>query len=118
MFIAPNEKMKQVLKKTVEEAKAIISKVSSLNGALKLVFGNTHHSYGFQNSLPAFPWVPVKPSRDKASEPVQGGPSLFLPVPAGPMNASGAWVRSMCGTDRNGCECQFVSLMVLKDVRT
>lgn len=31
IFIAPNEKMKQVLKKTVEEAKAIVSKVSFLN---------------------------------------------------------------------------------------
>lgn len=33
IFIAPNEKMKQVLKKTIEEAKAIISKVSFLNEA-------------------------------------------------------------------------------------
>lgn len=40
-FIAPNEKMKQVLKKTIEEAKAIISKVSFLNGAVKLIFANT-----------------------------------------------------------------------------
>lgn len=38
IFIAPNEKMKQVLKKTIEEAKAIISKVSFLNAAPKLVF--------------------------------------------------------------------------------
>lgn len=28
IFVAPNEKMKQVLKKTVEEAKAMVSKVS------------------------------------------------------------------------------------------
>ena len=36
--LAPNEKMKQVIKKTIEEAKAIISKVSFLNDFLKLVF--------------------------------------------------------------------------------
>ena len=38
LFLAPNEKMKQVIKKTIEEAKAIISKVSFLNDILKLVF--------------------------------------------------------------------------------
>lgn len=30
LFLAPNEKMQQVIKKTIEEAKALISKVSFL----------------------------------------------------------------------------------------
>lgn len=48
IFIAPNEKMKQVIKKTIEEAKAIISKVSFLNDALEsLSFKILNH--GCQN---------------------------------------------------------------------
>lgn len=31
VLVAPNEKMKQVLKKTIEEAKAIVSKVSAFS---------------------------------------------------------------------------------------
>ena len=85
IFIAPNEKMKQVLKKTIEEAKAIISKVSSLNKALKLVFGHGNSSYGFQSCLPSslfisfrsFSFLSLSDARETSGFGV--GPRFFCP---------------------------------------